>query len=163
MQKSGAPSNTFVATFVHQSMIRLIDECPAYYEYADSIQDATFFSNYNKDSVLNQIQTLNQSDTANRNADFYGKITSLYFHIKQYDSAMAYANKGLLINPENSSCLLVKASVYEQENNFDEAIALYDKLLNSSNNDAGRDQFLFIMSKAIKKKKKADMNKNQNK
>ena len=151
----------FADTIGMQSMIRLIDKCPAYYELMDSVQYAGY-ENVNENAVLSKIQAMNKSDSTIWMDNTWGSRANLYFALKQYDRAIADADKGLAINPDNQLCLLIKALANEQENNFDETIALYDKLANLSGNTANLRSVL-LMYEEIAKKKKADMNKNQNK
>ena len=146
----------FASTMGMQSMIRLIDKCPAYYELMDSVQYIGF-KTLNENAVLSEIQAMNKSDSTYWSDNFYRRRANLYFYIKQYDKAIADADKGLSISPDNHGCLLIKALANERKNNFDETIALYDKIASLSENSANRT--VFLIYKEIAKKKKADMRK----
>lgn len=64
---------------------------------------------------------------------FYSNISACYVSLNQFDKVIEYCNKALELKPDYSKVLLRRATAYEQQGNFQDA--MFDLSVLSLNND----------------------------
>lgn len=96
-----------------------------------------------QESLLQSLKHLNEKKTFTR-AYFlsdYNELGSVNLNLKNYDAAIAYYDEALRFTEEDDSKIIAlsnKAVAYQKKQQYAQAIAIYESILNKSKTDAKR-------------------------
>jgi len=109
-------------------MIDLIRTCPIFYNYFDSIEEASFRILNNKDPLKQLINGLDTVHESKRDEHYYKFKAILFFQSGDYDGALKMAEAILSKDSLNTDALFLKATVFDKKKRYAEAIELYEKI-----------------------------------
>lgn len=114
----------------------LVYTCASYFHLVDEVR-YRWRDAYNKDSIKTVLEGL-ERQTGSVGKAFFVNRAMLNFIVGNNQKAYADAEEVLKADPINQFALVIKGSVFETENRFEEAIATYYKLVE----DTGQRNFL---------------------
>ena len=127
--------------------ISLVSSCKAYFIIADSLRYSDYM-NLNKDSLRNQIKTLETVEITKRDKEYYDNRGLIYFQLAMYDKSLEDVEKVLSEDTANVKNIFTKAWISEIKGNYQDAFILYKKAAELSNIPS-----FYIFSEIAKRKK----------
>ncbi len=136
--------------------VSMIFTCDKYYQLMESGRETMRLS-HNKDSLQAVLLELNKKPEDQQNSAFYRERGVVYFLLTNFHSAISDFDKVLMeepvtikMTPNSLQSMVFKAWSLEQQGNYDESIAVYDKLIPLINKPE------FLMLRAITQRKKSE-------
>ncbi len=123
--------NKFGKEFAERMSISLVTTCKTYFLITDSLRYEDY-KYLNKDSLKKEVNKLESTHPTNRDKAFYDNRGLLYFQLGLYDNALKDINVVLNQDPSNVKNIFTKAWIYEINQNYSEAVILYQKAVDIS-------------------------------
>jgi tetratricopeptide (TPR) repeat protein len=123
--------NKFGKEFAEKMSVSLVATCKTYFLITDSLRYEDY-KYLNKDSLKKEVQKLEKTQLTNRDMAFYDNRGLLYFQLGLYDNALKDISIVLKQDPKNVKNIFTKAWIHEINQNYSEAILLYQKAVDIS-------------------------------
>lgn len=141
-------SERFGVELMERISNNMVHNCDAYFIFIDSFR-YKHYDNLNKDSLKKQLAVLNNTKDLEKDKYFYSNRISSFFHLKMYDSALKDIEIVLKEDISNIQALTTKAWINEIRGDYSQAITLYEKAAQLSNNKG-----LYTLIEVVKRKRK---------
>lgn len=144
---SEASGYKFGKELAERITISLVEVCKSYFILTDSLRYEDY-KNLNLDSLKLQLSILDKTKDSLKNDEFYANKALIFFELKNYDSSLFAIQNSLNLNSNNIQSLYIKGWINEIKGNYDEAIALYNKVAELTHMNS-----FYIFSEVAKRKK----------
>jgi len=132
--------------------VNLITNCPTFFKFTDSAIQAAFQKSAvsNKDSLRHLLSITDTIPVLRRDSGYYGIRATIYYNLGQYQTALNEIDQYLIKVPNSAMGLFLKGKLLDLMGNYSDAVPLYDRVAEMTNNKA-----VLIYSAIARQKAKA--------